>query len=378
MKGIKGRIQGEEAEQTQRVPIIGNIRVGEKDEKGLPHSLDYFKATGTYANMFHQCFGGQPEKIEIVFFSDNVLDVCFERWELRKGAKLYGYSDGTTTFVWDKKDYKQTKAKMDAIAKEVKSEKGWERILTLTFAILKIRGVFGMWRFSTKAEASSLPQIKTAFDVVQQKGGTVINVPFDLLVKKVVDQKPDSKASYPVVTLVPNVSQEHLELMNEALIAGKEIKGIATEEKIDAVMEEAGEALVYPLKIGLDDVVKDVMLPDALNKEKKGTKGKAKPEVLPDPPKNNTQKDSGKEQSLTDAVVEEFNGTEQPSSSKNPKGDIKKALIHMGTITTMEKLRETRKGLSKRSWTPKEKGILDKRLDDVAQGLEQQSESPFK
>jgi len=360
MKGIKGRIQGEETEQTQRVPIIGNIRVGEKDEKGLPHSLDYFRATGSYAHMFHQCFGGQPEKIEIVFFSDNVLDVCFERWELRKGSKLYGYSDGTTSFVWDKKDYKQTKTDMKTIAKELKSE--WERILTLTFAILKIRGVFGMWRFSTKAEASSLPQIKTAFDVVQQKGGTVINVPFDLLVKKVVDQKPDSKASYPVVTLVPNVSQEHLELMNEALIAGKEIKGIATEEKIDEITQE-------PMQIEA---------PETVPEPKKATDVPKAENIPPDPPKNNTQEGSGKEQSLTDAVVEEFGGTDETPET-NPKGDVKKALAALGTVNTMEKLRQARKGLSKRSWTKKEKGILDKRLDEVANGIEQmnEEESPF-
>ncbi len=360
---MKGRIVGE---QTQKVPIIGNIRVGEKDEKGIPHSLDYFKATGKYASLFHQCFGPNPTKIEVCFFSDNIVDSCNERWELRKGPKLYAYGDGEFFYVWDgKKEYKEHKGDKDPLAKKIDSE--WKRILTLTFAILKIRGVMGMWRFTTSAEASSMPQIITAFDTVLNTAGTVVNIPFDLIVDYVTSQKPDSKASFPVVKLIPNVSREHLELMHDALDAGKNIKGIATEEKIDEITQE-------PAQIAHEDFPpKNPPLP--AKQEKKGTTGQKKSQKQPDTPKNESE---GEPERATDAVIESFNGTEVPAT-KNPKGDVKKALVVMDTIDTMEKLRQTRKNLSSRSWTAKEKGILDKRLDEVAAGIEQMNEeSPFK
>jgi len=55
----KGRI--EKSEQTNKLPVIGKIKVGEvaissKTGKPYPISLDYFKPYGKYESMFYSAY----------------------------------------------------------------------------------------------------------------------------------------------------------------------------------------------------------------------------------------------------------------------------------------------------------------------------------
>jgi outer membrane lipoprotein-sorting protein len=219
-----------------KLPIIGKIKVGEKNEKGTPVSLDYFRATGKHENEFNKIFGERPDNIKIIFLDDeNSLDV---RYELRQGKKLVAYSDGESVFAYDKKLTKyvlQDKpfAELEQRYCQAISSK-WNKILRLYFLIPEIK-IWGLWCFETKGIESTIPQIEGSYDSVYARAGTVINIPFDLEVKKVISQKPDSKNKYPVVSLTANMSESSMEKLRFSLVNGINISGIITEEKLNQI-----------------------------------------------------------------------------------------------------------------------------------------------
>ena len=77
-------------------------------------------------------------------------------------------------------------------------------MLTLRFIIPSVRGIVGVWQFSTKGKASSVKNIRNSFDGVQQLRGTVTQTVFDLSVAFAKSNKPDTNSRYPVVSLVAN------------------------------------------------------------------------------------------------------------------------------------------------------------------------------
>jgi len=90
-------------------------------------------------------------------------------------------------------------------------------------------------------DINKLKQIKDlalndTFDYVQQQAGSIVGIPFDLSVKKVKSQKPGVASQYPVVSLVPNLSPQHIEMLNEYLQGGNKVRGILTAQKIDEML----------------------------------------------------------------------------------------------------------------------------------------------
>lgn len=242
---MKGRIKRDRI--TQTVSVIGRIKIGERIEKNgkiYPTSLDYFKADGSYAAMFHKEYGDKPQKIEIVFLSDNITEVCNERYELRTtkdfdgtGGRLFASGDGETFRVYSKDldDYTDISIEQDPdimqkLEKKVGSE--WNVTLTLRFLIPRIRGVFGAWSFTTGADASTIPQITGTLDRLLQYPGSFAGIPMDLVVEMAHSQKPGSKSKFPVVKLIPNVSQESLDNLKLMLDSNQKIHGVLTEEKL--------------------------------------------------------------------------------------------------------------------------------------------------
>lgn len=228
---MNGRIKREGA-QPARIPIIGKVKVGEKTEKGYPTSLDYFKPTGKYTALFADAFGLKPQTIPVVFISDRVEDVCDERFDLYDAqGRRFGRGDGETFTIYNPKieEYETYSALdyPDIMERSAKAAQGeWRATLELRFIIPAIRGVIGLWQFTTKGEASSIPSIRDAFDFVHQRAGTVVGVPFDLQVEKVNSQKPGSKSRFPVVTLVPNVSEPALDEVAQFLAAGHSVSDV--------------------------------------------------------------------------------------------------------------------------------------------------------
>jgi len=215
---MNGRIyRPEQGGAMLELPEIGRLHIGRKQTgqngKEYPVSVDYFIPAGKYAGLFQQAYGDKPQTITIVFPDDDPANVCNERYEYRddKGA-LVARGDGRTFEIWDGKKYApysvdQYPDIMDQITKRNPTKRGadnWDVSLTLRFIIPAVRGVVGVWQFSTKGAASSIKNIRNSFDGVQILRGTVCQTPFDLSVQFAKSNKPGVNSRYPVVSLVAN------------------------------------------------------------------------------------------------------------------------------------------------------------------------------
>lgn len=219
---MAGRIITNKEEHRLAFPIVGRIKCGMKSDRGFPMSVDYFIPSGNYAPLFTQAYGEKPSTIQIVFPSDDAELVCREEYVLRDGqGKLVATGDGETFKTWSEKAKKYiivtTTEQPDIMAmleKHYKQE--WKITLTLVFILPLVRGIMGCWQFQTKGSASTIPQVRDAFDAMLETNGKAAGVIFDLSVKMHVSQKPNEKSRYPVVTLVPNESLENLQKVHEA------------------------------------------------------------------------------------------------------------------------------------------------------------------
>lgn len=207
---MKGRII--RPKEGTMLPEVGRLRIGKKTEKGYPTSVDWFIATGKYADLFTKMLG-EPNTIQIVFYSDDATEVCNERYEYRDDAgALVASGDGELFKVWTGKEYEEFSVTehpqlLERILKRYPTKRGqdnWDIVLTMRFVIPAVRGVVGVWQFSTKGQASSIKNIRQSFDAVKQLRGTVTQTVFDLSVQFVKSNKPNSKSKYPVVSLVAN------------------------------------------------------------------------------------------------------------------------------------------------------------------------------
>jgi hypothetical protein len=235
--------------QNTRLPLIGKIRIGEKRTnsagKEYPVSLDHFIATGSYAGKFAEVYD-KPDRIQIVFVSDDDFQSCYEEWDGRDPqGRRAGYGDGETYYLWnyagDKGEYVATKSREDVAAFSKQHTVRWRQVLTINFVIPAIKGVFGVWQLQTGGDKSSINAIRNTYDEIKEMAGTIVNIPFDLCVKKATSNKPEAKTSYPVITLVPNLSAENMERLRAFFEAGLDIKrqGILNENKLNALQEHA-------------------------------------------------------------------------------------------------------------------------------------------
>lgn len=232
---MKGRINiNRPTTGIQRVvlPRVGFIKVGYKEKatngKEYPKSVDYFIANGKYAGLFTKAYGEKPQTIQIIFPDDCPEKVCNEMYEYRDDdGRRIAYGDGETFFVWNGKQYAQYSTKdypnlMAGVAEKHPNRAvknggdGWIVTLTVTFIIPLVRGVGGVWQFTTKGTSSTIPNIRDTFDAILQEKGFVKGIIFDMNVQFAVSQKPGDRSRYPVVTIVPNESEGNLFAVKEA------------------------------------------------------------------------------------------------------------------------------------------------------------------
>lgn len=231
MSNNTGRITARKSEASaSTLPEIGKIKIGEKVKNAAgveyPKALDYFRATGNFAALFNQVYGDKPKKLSVVFISDELSEVCNERYESWVKGKRWGWGDGETFTVWDEaaKAYVPEVGKSDARVGKLK----WEIMLTLRFVLLEMKGILGHWTFGTKAKATTIPSVVKAFDFVKGRAGTIIGFPFTLMVDRKSGYNPGEAKNYPVVSLVPNFSQEAIEMVSNYLEAGGEVNKLTT------------------------------------------------------------------------------------------------------------------------------------------------------
>jgi len=282
-------IKREDQEENQLgFAIIGKIKIGKKNEKGYPESLDHFRATGNHAEQFYKALGPEPKKIRIVFPSPFPEVCCYQRIEGRDSeGNLAAVSDGLNHRLWsDKvKDYiPATNQELeDAKTKGIPVTKGygqnakttmilvknWVERLTLRFIVLEMKGILGVWELSTNGIASSIPNIIGNFDRMADSAGRNMNkVVFDLSVDFAKGQKPGSMSRYPVLTLVPNLSYESAMMLNDFKNNDTIYNQLITDDTIGKLMnggdvneKQLPEAQIKDVTIVPEPVVADIADP---------------------------------------------------------------------------------------------------------------------
>jgi hypothetical protein len=226
---MKGRIKRTEPTQKLALPRVGNIRIGKKSEKGFPQSVDYFIPSGKYSELFTKAYGEKPQTIQIIFPDDDNKKVCLEHYEYRDDSgALVAEGDGEIFKVWSGTKYETLTIEdypnlMQGISKKYpnkasrKDGDGWKINLTLNFMVPMVQGIAGVWQFSTNGSASTIPQIRETFDAMLQERGFIRGIIFDLNVKFATTQKPGDKSRFPVVSLVPNQSEENVNKIKDVL-----------------------------------------------------------------------------------------------------------------------------------------------------------------
>ncbi|UFK27453.1 hypothetical protein [Elizabethkingia phage TCUEAP2] len=234
---MKGRIKRPEANKVRLIlPRVGFIKIGMKTERGLPQSVDYFIPVGKYAGLFTQAYGERPQTIQIVFPDDDPEKVCNERFEYRDDeGRLIAEGNGELFKVWDGTKYEELTVEqypnlMQSIAKRYpnkavkKGGDGWKITLTLNFIVPLVRGVAGVWQFTTNGSASTIPAIRETFDGMLAERGFCKGIIFDLNVQFATTQKPGDKSRFPVVSLVPNESDDNVLKVKKAFEPNKRIE----------------------------------------------------------------------------------------------------------------------------------------------------------
>lgn len=234
----QGRIKRPDADRGRLIlPRVGFIKIGMKNANGYPQSVDYFIPVGKYAGLFTQAYGEKPQTIQIVFPDDDPAKVCNEQYEYRDDeGRLIASGDGETFKVWDGKKYEPLTITdypnlMAGISKRYpnravqKGGDGWVITLTLTFIVPLVRGIAGVWQFTTKGTASTIPAIRETFDGMLAERGFCKGVIFDLNVQFATTQKPGDKSRFPVVSLVPNESADNVLKVKKAWEPIKSLEG---------------------------------------------------------------------------------------------------------------------------------------------------------
>lgn len=224
-----GRLhQWEDETPIKRLPEIGRLKVGMLSERGYPTSLEYFRATGRMAQIFHAKFGPKPDTVPITFVSDDASHVCNLRYELiaaqkGKGARLYAKGDGRTFEVFNGKAFKthvmESRDQMQTCMAEWEAHFGapFQKRLTLRFLIEGLTSTIGEWAFETKAE-TSIENIVGPFNIVKEGATTVRMIPFDLAVKMHTKFSASEHAqSFPIVQLIPKLADTDLQALADNL-----------------------------------------------------------------------------------------------------------------------------------------------------------------
>lgn len=240
-----GRIKTTVAKSGMALPEGGRIKIGMiAPGKNYPMSIDYFRATGTFAEQFHKVMGAKPDKLTIVFISDTLADSCNEEYACWEKGKRWGWGDGETYTVWDSK-LKEYVPNVPADDERVTSKK-WDVMLTMRFVIPELKGILAHWVFATKGAKTTIPSLVKSFDFVKDRVGTIIGVPFELVVEKVKGYSPTDPKQYSRVKLVPCFGEEYMIKVKEFLHSGKSMAQLAplmvSEAKMLASSNQSSDA----------------------------------------------------------------------------------------------------------------------------------------
>ena len=203
----------------RRYPVIGKIKIGIKGissgGKEIPKSIDYFRATGPYAEMFNTVYGEKPRNIEIVFPPipqggdiDSILNHYYRMYKgggVGKNGRLFCIGNGKTAMRSDGKGNMHEGQKCPCEYLETGQCK--ER-LRLTFMIPAVP-VIGVWVLETSSVNSRI-NVVSGIDITKVFAGSVCGIPMNMSVEIQEGAVFGSNKKYPVIKILPNATTEQL------------------------------------------------------------------------------------------------------------------------------------------------------------------------
>jgi hypothetical protein len=191
-----------------RMPRVGKIKIGEKDEgRGFPRSLDYFVPSGPCSQMFTRAFGEKPSEIIVTVFSDVIEDSLSYGYKFYKKSGLYCFGDGDLAKRAIKDADGVVMKGIECMGEECEHFKSGDcnLLLGVNFLIPSVPAA-GVWHFTSKGRDSRI-NIISALKMAHMMYGRIAGIPFVLSVEKKKSGLAGSHNVYPVVSMRPEVPQ---------------------------------------------------------------------------------------------------------------------------------------------------------------------------
>lgn len=173
---------------------MGIIKLGMKDQRGLPKALDYFLCPGEV----QEVYGEKPTKLDIRF-AYNYLDDIFPQFYKLYGssAGLKAYSDGVK--LWTKGDQPGKWIESKAPSKEELEKAGFRSTATLVFVLPKV-SLAGAYHISTHS-FHSIVKLNSSIDYIKHLFGRIQGLPLQLILEGkeahiTINGKPAKKTVY--------------------------------------------------------------------------------------------------------------------------------------------------------------------------------------
>lgn len=185
--------------QLIRPPRIGQVKVGEKTEKGLPTSTDYFVIDSDYADKVKAVYGDKPKALRIFFPFDNIEDNLDEMYRYYGSSGIKCKGDGKIFTKFDEKMILPTKCACEFAEPPEGQKQQCFPSMIMAFVIKGI-GVTGVWHFSSKS-IYSRNNVRASMLMVKEVSGKLAGMPFILRVEMRKSATSGSSHVFPVVSV---------------------------------------------------------------------------------------------------------------------------------------------------------------------------------
>ena len=195
-----------------RLPRIGKIKVGKKDEHDNPKGLDYFIIDSDYADKVFEVYHRKelgtnseptgrklPPNIIRIAFPYNDIELNLEemyRWYGTSGLKCTGDGETFNRFV----EGKEPDGCPCHLAEPPEGQKQQCHIsMRMSFMVLGI-GVTGVWQFASKS-VYSMSSVRSAMLMVKENTGQLAGIPFYMRVEMQKSAIAGNPHVFPVVSV---------------------------------------------------------------------------------------------------------------------------------------------------------------------------------
>ena len=185
--------------QLIRPPRIGQIKVGEKTDAGLPTSTDHFVIDSDYADKVKAKYGDEPKALRIFFPFDEIEDNLDEKYRFygSSGIKCKGDGETFTKFSDKMEEPPQCPCNLGDPPEGQKQQCFPSMIMAF---VIKGIGVTGVWHFSSKS-VYSRNNVRASMQMVKAVSGKLAGMPFIMRVEIRKSATSDSSHKFPVVTV---------------------------------------------------------------------------------------------------------------------------------------------------------------------------------